>query len=41
MEDTLNSPEERLKWVLKERKLAAYALSKMLNYKSPDMIYNI
>lgn len=41
MEDTLNSPEERLKWVLKERKLTAYALSKMLNYKSPDTIYHI
>lgn len=41
MEDTLNIPEERLKWVLKEEKLTAYALSKMLNYKSPDTIYHI
>lgn len=41
MKETLNSPEKRLKWILKEKKLTAYALSKILNYKSPDTIYHI
>lgn len=35
------TPNERLKWILKELNVTPYKFSKGLNYKSPDTVYNI
>ena len=41
MTPLFHKPEERLKWILKEKNLTAYKLAQILHYKSPDTIYHI
>ena len=41
MTPLFHKPEERLKWILKEKNLTAYKLAQILQYKSPDTIYHI
>lgn len=41
MTPLFHKPEERLKWILKEKNMTAYKLAKILNYKSPDTVYHI